>query len=60
MIYLDNAATSFPKPQAVYDAVYCFMTNVGASPGRGGYKKAIEAAEIVFDCRLNLANLFSI
>ncbi len=60
MIYLDNAATSFPKPQTVYDTVYRFLTNVGASPGRGGYQKAMEASEIVFNCRLNLAKLFSI
>ena len=34
MIYLDNAATSFPKPPQVYDAVNAFMCEVGASPGR--------------------------
>lgn len=37
-IYLDNAATSFPKPKEVSDAVYDFMTNNGTSSGRGAYK----------------------
>ncbi len=36
-MYLDNAATSFPKPEKVYEAVLHAMREVGASPGRGGY-----------------------
>lgn len=60
MIYLDNAATSFPKPKQTLDAVYDYMKNCGASPGRGGYDNAIRASEIVYDCRLALAKLFNI
>ena len=39
MIYLDNGATSFPKPQEVADAVYEYMTKVGSNINRGGYEK---------------------
>jgi len=37
-ICLDNAATSWPKPEAVYQAVDYFMYQVGATPGRGGHR----------------------
>lgn len=60
MIYLDNAATSFPKPKCVLDAVYDYMSSCGASPGRGGYDTSIRAAEIITDCQNALAKLFSI
>jgi len=36
MIYFDNAATSFPKPMQVTDAVVDYMTKIGANPGRAG------------------------
>ena len=60
MIYLDNAATTFPKPDCVAKTFVDYMTNCGASPGRGGYRSAIRASEVVFDCRSALAALFSI
>lgn len=60
MIYLDNAATSFPKPKSVSDAVYKYMTECGASPGRGGYDSAIRAAEILAACQEEIAGLLSI
>ncbi len=59
-IYLDNAATSYPKPEDVYLAVDDFQRNVGASPGRGTYRKARQADQIVFETRSNLASLFNI
>lgn len=37
-IYLDNAATSYPKPDIVMDKMYYFMKNIGATAGRGAYK----------------------
>ena len=40
MIYLDNAATTFPKPEAVYDAMMDCMKNYCANPGRAGHKLA--------------------
>ncbi|HEX6984904.1 MAG TPA: aminotransferase class V-fold PLP-dependent enzyme, partial [Planctomycetaceae bacterium] len=58
-IYLDNAATSFPKPDAVYAAVDDYNRRLGSAAGRGAYGSAVEAAEIVRRCRLNLARLFN-
>ena len=47
MIYLDNAATSHPKPDQVYDRMNRFAREVGANPGRSGHRMATEAeAEI--------------
>lgn len=59
-LYLDNAATSFPKPEAVYRAVEQTMREIGASPGRGGYQLAVEASRLVFETRSALADLFAI
>lgn len=60
MIYLDNAATSFPKPEAVYQAVDGFLRCVGASPGRSGHSLSIEAARTVYAAREALAEIFGI
>src|SRR5512136_80970 len=59
-IYLDNAATTFPKPETVYEAVTDAMRRIGASPGRGGYRQALEASRLVFQARDGLASLFGI
>ena len=59
-IYLDNAATSFPKPERVYRAVMAAMRDVGASPGRGGYKRSLEAGRLLLQAREKIAELFSI
>lgn len=58
LIYLDNAATSFPKPYAVSEAVKRFMLYCGGNPARGGYKNSLEASGIVFSCREKLAKIF--
>lgn len=58
-IYLDNAATTFPKPNEVTDSMIKYMTEIGGNPGRGAYKNSIKSSEIVFDCRLKLAELFN-
>ena len=58
LIYLDNAATSFPKPREVTDAVREFMLYSGGNAGRGSHKLALRAAEKIFDCRTRLAALF--
>ena len=58
MIYLDNAATSYPKPAAVIEAVGTYMRECGGNPGRGGYKSALDAAATVYDCRKALAEMF--
>ena len=58
MIYVDNAATSWPKPPGVADAVVRFLNEVGANPGRSGHRLSIEAARIVSDVREAIADLF--
>ena len=57
-VYLDNAATSWPKPESVYLAVDHFMREVGATPGRGGYQQEEEAQRIADETRTALAQLF--
>jgi cysteine desulfurase family protein len=59
-VYLDNAATSYPKPEAVYRAVDWCLREVGANAGRGGYRRALEADEIVYRARSALARLFNV
>lgn len=58
-IYLDNAATSFPKPKEVATAVYDFIVNNGTSSGRGSYKKAMQSDYIVYECRKLIGKLFN-
>jgi len=58
-IYLANAATSWPKPEAVYGAVDHFMREVGATPDRGGHRREEEALRIADEARQALAQLFS-
>lgn len=57
-VYLDNAATSWPKPESVYRAVNRFMRQVGATPGRGGHRREEEAQHIAAETRAALARLF--
>ncbi len=59
-IYLDHAATSFPKAPGVVEAVSGYMTEVGASAGRGSYREAFEAKKILDETRAVLASLFNI
>jgi len=54
-IYLDNAATSFPKPPEVYDAMMRYARDIGASPGRGQYAESRAGAAIIRRCREGLA-----
>jgi cysteine desulfurase family protein len=57
MIYLDNAATSFPKPERVYQALDAFARSTLANPGRAGHKMALAAEHALDDCR-HLLNQF--
>jgi len=59
LIYLDNAATSFPKPQEVYDFMHEFYQAHGVNPGRSGYDATLEAEEVVHGTRKMLANFFN-
>jgi len=58
MIYLDNAATSWPKPPGVAQAMVHFLDRVGANPSRAGHRLAIEAGRTVYAAREAVARLF--
>jgi len=58
MIYLDHAATSWPKPTAVIRAMADFCEHAGGNPGRSGHRLSLAAARIVYDARESLAELF--
>src|SRR5260370_10834534 len=58
MIYLENAATSFPKPESVYQALDRFARTDLANPGRAGHKMALAAERILDDARHLLNQLF--
>ncbi len=60
MIYLDNAATSYPKAVAVRRAVSEAMVRYGANPGRGGYPMAMATSEMVERCRKTAADFFGV
>lgn len=56
MIYLDNAATSFPKPAETIDNLNNFVRNIGGNPGRSGHTLSLEAARVIFEAREKLTS----
>jgi cysteine desulfurase family protein len=60
IIYLDHAATSWPKPDAVRQAVHDAMYQYGANPGRGAHRLARETGKAIYRTRMALAALFHI
>ncbi|RKJ41330.1 aminotransferase class V-fold PLP-dependent enzyme [Acutalibacter sp. 1XD8-33] len=58
MIYLDNGATTYPKPQGVRQAVARALAEFGANPGRGGFAMSVRTGQGVYDCRRMAADLF--
>ncbi len=58
MLYFDNAATSFPKPASVYDAIDDFMRHSAGNPGRGAHRLSLAASQVVDETRALLAQLF--
>ncbi len=60
MIYLDNAATTFPKPEIVYKTMDTFYRTLGANPGRSGHRMAVAAEKEIEDTRNITAKLFGI
>ncbi len=58
MIYFDNSATTFPKPQSVTNAVFTAMKKFGANPGRSGHTMSRESGRIVESCRQTAMNMF--
>jgi cysteine desulfurase family protein len=57
-LYLDNAATSRPKPKSVHEAMARYAAELGASAGRGAYAEAVETGELIVECRRRLNRLF--
>jgi cysteine desulfurase family protein len=57
-LYLDNAATSHPKPLGVHEAMSRYATDLGASAGRGAYHEAVETGRLINECRRRLNRLF--
>ena len=60
MIYLDNSATTYPKPLAVYQAINNAVRIYGFNPGRGGYRQSIRASEKVFETRSTIKRFFNV
>jgi len=60
IVYLDNAATSWPKPEGMMEAMARFNNCIGANPGRSGHRLSIEAARILLDAREALSSLFGV
>lgn len=60
IIYLDHAATSWPKPPAVVEAMVNALQQSGANPGRGSHRMAVQASRVLFGARKSIANLLGI
>ena len=60
LIYFDNAATSYPKPEGVIQAMVRFSREVGSNPGRSGHRLSVEAGRIVYEARERIAELFGV
>ncbi len=59
IIYLDNAATAWPKPQKMYDFMVDFYRHAGVNPGRSGFDMAISAGDMVEKTRARLTKFFN-
>jgi cysteine desulfurase family protein len=60
LVYLDHAATSWPKPQVVVDAMGRALTELGGNPGRGAYAKAMDTARALRGARREIASLLGV
>lgn len=60
IIYLDHAATSWPKPPEVMEAMKKAMDDAAANPGRGSHRMAVNASRVLYNTRRTLATLFSV
>lgn len=58
MIYFDNAATSYPKPSAVLNSTFNAIKSYSFNSGRGGYLQSIRAAELIYDAREKVGEMF--
>ncbi|OPY87412.1 MAG: putative cysteine desulfurase [Syntrophus sp. PtaU1.Bin208] len=60
IIYFDNAATSWPKPEATFQAMERYLRQCGGNPGRSGHRLSLDAARIILDAREAVAEIFGI
>lgn len=60
MVYLDNAATSWPKPESVYSAIDKALRDYCGNPGRSGHRLSLAAGRVIEEARLLVAQLFGI
>ncbi|HLX62200.1 MAG TPA: aminotransferase class V-fold PLP-dependent enzyme [Planctomycetota bacterium] len=60
MIYFDNAATSWPKPPEVFEAMNLFMREMGGNPGRSGHRMATGAEAMIGECRNAVSKFFGL
>ena len=60
VIYADHAATTFPRPPQVIEAMVNYLRHIGCNPGRGGYRHALDAARHVYEARTLLATFFHV
>lgn len=60
IVYLDHAATSWPKPPEVFEAMKKAMEDAAANPGRGSHRMAVKASRVLYGTRKTLANLFGV
>lgn len=58
-VYVDNAATSFPKPDSVYNDILNYMRNIGGNPGRGASTSSLKGNKVIFQCRNALCEFFN-
>ena len=60
LLYFDNAATSWPKPEETQTAMSTYLREIGGSPGRSGHRLSLEAGRIILDARESVARLFGV
>ncbi|MEW5978042.1 MAG: aminotransferase class V-fold PLP-dependent enzyme [Acidobacteriota bacterium] len=60
VLYLDNAATSYPKPPGVYDVLGQYLLGAGANPGRSGHRMAVQAERAIEETRVLVARMFGL
>ncbi|ANA80175.1 aminotransferase class V-fold PLP-dependent enzyme [Paenibacillus glucanolyticus] len=60
IVYLDHAATSWPKPPEVFEAMRKAMEDAAANPGRGSHRMAVKASRVLYGTRKTLANIFGV
>lgn len=57
-VYLDNSATTFPKPKKVIDSIYNYMVNVGGNSGRGNYSNSMQSNKLLYEARETVCSFF--